>query len=90
MFRFFSGIGYIEFHQKSQGKTLALSTMKFVVHRFISWQSLPRPGGVAPQQYLSRFIGSPHTLSPVGKINYLSTLFRIIPKLSTYARICYH
>jgi hypothetical protein len=80
-FRVFLGNGYIEFHQKSQGKTLALSTMKFVVHRFISWQSLPRPGGVAPQQ-------SPLPLSPICKINLLSTKFSSISKLSTYSRIC--
>jgi hypothetical protein len=73
-FRFFLGNGYIEFHQKSQGKTLALSTMKFVVHRFISWQ-------VAPQQ-------SPRPLSPICKINLLSTKFSSISKLSTYSRIC--
>jgi len=73
-FRFFLGIGYIEYHQKSQGKTLTLSTMKFVVHRFISWQ-------VAPQQ-------SPLPLSPISKINLLSTKFSTISKLSTYSRIC--
>jgi hypothetical protein len=72
-FRFFLGIGCIEFHQKSQGKTLALSTMKFVAHRFISWQ-------VAPQQ-------SPLPLSPVSKINFLSTLLRPNFKLSTHSRI---
>jgi hypothetical protein len=73
-FRFFLGNGYIEFHQKSQGKTLALSTMKFVVHRLISWQ-------VAPQQ-------SPLPLSLVDEINFLSTIFSSNSKLSTYSRIC--
>jgi hypothetical protein len=74
MFRFFLGIWYIEFQQKSQGKTLALSTMKFVAHRFISWQ-------VAPQQ-------SPLPLSLVDEINFLSTIFSSNSKLSTYSRIC--
>ena len=74
MIRFFLGIWCIEYHLKSQGKTLALSTMIFVAHRFISWQ-------VAPQQ-------SPLPLSPVGKINFLSTLLSTNFKLSTYSRIC--
>jgi len=74
MSRFFSGIWCIKYNLKSQGKTLALSTMIFIAHRFISWQ-------VAPQQ-------SPLPLSPVGKINFLSTIFRTNFNLSTYSRIC--
>jgi len=74
MIRFFLGIWCIKYNLKSQGKTLALSSMIFVAHRFISWQ-------VAPQQSLL-------PLSPVGKINFLSTLFSTNFKLLTYSRIC--